>query len=112
VCGGHNSLRAIAYKILRDGYYWPTLFVDSNALVQACIDYKIFVGKQKLLPIPIIPIKFEAPFQHWGPDFVGEIKPNSSGQHKCILISMDYFTKWVEVIPTRDTTDTTIIKFL
>jgi hypothetical protein len=25
---------------------------------------------------------------------------------------MDYFTKWVEVIPTRDTTDTIIIKFL
>jgi hypothetical protein len=54
----------------------------------------------------------EAPFQHWGPDFVGEINPNSCGQQKCILIAMDYFTKWVEVIPTRDTTDTIIIKFL
>jgi hypothetical protein len=28
------------------------------------------------------------------------------------LIATDYFTKWVEAIPTREATDTVIIKFL
>jgi hypothetical protein len=43
---------------------------------------------------------------HW------EINPNSSGQHKWILTTINYFTKWVEVIPTRVSTDSVIIKFL
>jgi hypothetical protein len=36
ICGGHHAWRAIAYKILRAGYYWPKLFSDVNAKVCAC----------------------------------------------------------------------------
>jgi hypothetical protein len=25
-CGGNHYWKATAYKILKDGYYWPTLF--------------------------------------------------------------------------------------
>jgi hypothetical protein len=32
------------------------------------------------------------PFQQWGLDFIGEIHPNSSGQHRWILTATDYFT--------------------
>ena len=52
------------------------------------------------------------PFQQWGIDFIGEIHPPSSGQHKWILTATDYFTKWVEAIPARNATDTVIIKFM
>ena len=45
-------------------------------------------------------------------DFIGEINPTSSGQHRWILTNIDYFTKWIEVIPTRQATYTIIIKFL
>ena len=38
-----------------------------------------FEGKHKLLPLPLIPISVEAPFQQWGLDFIGEIHPPSSG---------------------------------
>ena len=65
-----------------------------------------------MLPLPLKPIKFETHFQQWGLDFIGEINLNSSGQHKWIFIATDYFTKWVEAIPTRVTTYTIIIKFL
>jgi len=51
-------------------------------------------------------------FQHWGLDFIGEIHPTSSGQHRWILIATDYFTKWIEAAPTRQATDTVIISFL
>eukprot|EP00253_Pinus_taeda_P010005 PITA_10005 len=36
-----------------------------------------------------------------GLDFIGEIHPSSSGQHKWILTATDYFTKWIEAIPCR-----------
>ena len=47
-----------------------------------------------------------------GLDFIGEIHPSSSGQHKWILTATDYFTKWVEAIPCRQENDTIIIQFL
>ena len=51
------------------------------------------------------------PFQQWGLDFIGEIHPASSGQHRWILTTIDYFTKWIEVIPTRNTSRKVIIGF-
>jgi hypothetical protein len=44
--------------------------------------------------------------------FIGEINPPSSGQHKWILTATDYFTKWIEVVPTRNANDKVIINFL
>jgi len=53
-----------------------------------------------------------APFQQWGLDFIGEIHPASSRQHRWILTATYYFTKWIEAAPTRKATDTVIISFL
>ncbi|KAL5570128.1 hypothetical protein UlMin_026703 [Ulmus minor] len=36
VCGNHSSGRALAHKVLRQGYYWPTIQADSLAFVQKC----------------------------------------------------------------------------
>ncbi|XP_059073239.1 uncharacterized protein LOC131874041 [Cryptomeria japonica] len=36
----------------------------------------------------------------------------SSGGHRWILAAMDYFTKWVEAMPTRQAKSRTIINFL
>jgi ribonuclease HI len=112
VCGGHHAWRATAYKILRAGYYWPKLFPDVNAKVRTCNPCQFFAGKQKLPAMPLVPIKVEAPFQQWGLDFIGEINPHSSAQHRWILTATDYFTKWVEAIPTREATDSVVIEFL
>eukprot|EP00253_Pinus_taeda_P003938 PITA_03938 len=56
-------------------------------------------------------IQVSAPFQQWGLDFNGEIHPASSDQHRWILTATDYFTKWIEAIPTRQATDAVIISF-
>jgi hypothetical protein len=112
ICGGHHAWRATTYKILRVGYYWPKLFTDVNARVRACNSCQLFVGKKNLLALPLIPVKDEAPFQQWGLDFIGEIHLQSSAQHRWILTTTDYFTKWVEAIPTRNATDSIVIIFL
>jgi hypothetical protein len=72
----------------------------------------LFEGKRKLLPLPLKPISVEAPFQQWGLDFIGEIQPPSLGQHRWILTATDYFTKWMEEVPSKQATDSVIIKFL
>jgi hypothetical protein len=52
------------------------------------------------------------PFQQWGLDFIDEIHPSSSGQHRWILIATDYFTKWIEAIPTINAPHKVIVSFL
>ena len=64
------------------------------------------------MPLQLNPIYVEAPFQQWGLDFIGEINPTSSCQHIWISTATDYFTKWVEVVPTRKAIDVVIIEFL
>jgi hypothetical protein len=71
-----------------------------------------FYGKGKLQPLPLKPISVESPFRQWGLDFIGEIHPQSSYQHKWILTARDYFTKWIEEVPTRQATNDVIIQFL
>ena len=47
-----------------------------------------------------------------GLDFIGEINPHYSGKQRYILRATDFFTKWVESIPTRRETNQVIINFL
>jgi hypothetical protein len=112
LCGGIISGRTTAYKILRVGYYWPTLFTDVYRKVKACIKCQKFSGKKQLKSLPLKPIVASTPFQQWGLDFIGEIHPPSSGQHRWILTATDYFTKWIEAIPTRSASHKVIISFL
>jgi transposase InsO family protein len=45
-------------------------------------------------------------------DFIREIHPPSSSQHRWILTATDYFTKWIEAVPTKSTSHKVIINFL
>ena len=102
----------MANKVLRESYYWPTLFADFYKTVMSCHECDIFQGKRKFLPQPFQPISVKAPFQQWGLYFIGEIHLASSTQHNWILKATDYFTKWIEAIPTRQATYLAIIHFL
>jgi hypothetical protein len=35
-CGGHHVARTTTHKILRLGYYWPTIFTDVHKFVRSC----------------------------------------------------------------------------
>ena len=69
-CGGHHSWKATSNKILRAGFYWPSLFLDVYKETSTCHQCQIFYGKIKLIPVPLNPITIEAPFQQWGLDFI------------------------------------------
>ena len=52
------------------------------------------------------------PFEQWGIDIIGEIKPNSSLQHKYILMATNDFTRWVDAIPLRKLNEDAVMDFL
>ena len=60
----------------------------------------------------MIPVHGKEHFKQWGLDFIGEVNPPSSGQHKWILMATNYFTKWVETFLARNATDSVVIKFM
>eukprot|EP00253_Pinus_taeda_P013835 PITA_13835 len=94
------------------GKWIAKLLEDIYKKIATCHECQVFEGKRKLMPMPLVPIYVEAPFQQWGLDLIGEIHPPSSGQHRWILTATDYFIKWIEAIPTRQANDSVIISFL
>eukprot|EP00253_Pinus_taeda_P033529 PITA_33529 len=80
--------------------------------VVSCEWCQRFEGEQQLKSLPLKPTHASGPFQRWGLDFIGEINPHSSGQHRWILAATDYFTKWIEAIPTREADHHVVMRFL
>ena len=112
VCGGHYMAKTTTHKVLRASFLWPTLFKDANEFVKICDNCQRFSGKLKFYGnLPLKPVEVQAPFQQWGIDFIGEITNKSNGGHSWILVATDYFTKWVEAIPTRNATSK-VVKIL
>jgi hypothetical protein len=36
ICGNHSRAQSLSKKVIRAGYYWPSIQTDSNQLVQHC----------------------------------------------------------------------------
>jgi hypothetical protein len=62
--------------------------------------------------IALQPVSISRTFEQWGIYIIGEINPNSSKQHKYILISTDYFTIWSESTPLTHVNENLVRQFL
>jgi hypothetical protein len=105
------SRYATTQKILRAGYFWPSLFNDFITVVQkfhACQTYNQKIWSH---PTPLHPMVLVGPFAKWGIDFM-TCHPHSAGGHGYIIVVVDCFTKWVEAMPTSDNTGKTAVLFL
>ena len=98
-CGSHLFGMDTAQKILRTGYFWSSYFKDCHEAVKKCPPYQHFYPKKRTHPAPLHPIIDIGPFSKWGIDFM-HCKPTSARKHGYIIVVVDYFTKWVEAIPT------------
>ena len=52
ICGNHIEARALAGKVLRQGYYWPTILRDTTYLIRRC---KICQEHAKISRLPYEP---------------------------------------------------------
>jgi hypothetical protein len=92
--GGNFAGDTTTHKILRAGYYWPTLFKDTHTYTRNCKTCQVSTGREKRATVPLQPVTVSRHFEQRGLDIIGEITPSSSKQHNYILTATDYFMKW------------------
>ncbi|KAK5840162.1 hypothetical protein PVK06_009045 [Gossypium arboreum] len=108
--GGHYSGTKTAHKILELGFYWPSLFKDTNRYVTSCDKYQRTCNISKHDQMPQNYMLSCEIFDVWGIDFTG-LFPNLFG-NKYILVAIDYMSKWMEAqaLPTNDAR--VVVRFL
>ena len=97
--GGHLSGLATTHKILRVGYFWPSIFKDYIEAVKICHPCQFYTRKMCAHPAPLFPIITVSPFTKLVIDF-STCNPPLVANHKYIIVAIDYFTNWPEVMPT------------
>jgi hypothetical protein len=72
--------------------------------------YKDCESWQKFVDVQLAPVAMLHPiikpwsFRGRALDFIGQIYPASSKDHRFVLVAMDYFPKWTEVVPLKNMT--------
>jgi hypothetical protein len=105
-CGSHAGPRALAAKVIHQGFYWPAIICAANRVVRSC------EACQKFSPRSGRPSQFTKliahtwPLQRWGLDIVGPL-PTAQGNLKFTFVAVEYFTKWIEARAVSNITSKT-----
>ena len=95
-CGNHSGARSLIHKVIRAGYYWPTVQADAKAYVKVCDQCQRFSNIPRQPSEYLTPMMAPWPFAQWGLDILGHFLVGTR-QMKFLVMGIDYFTKWVEV---------------
>ena len=74
------------------------LEINCVDFVKSCHDYQTHANLNHVPPRELYNMTFLWPFSVWGIDMIERIAPKALNGHKYILVAIDYFTKWVEVV--------------
>lgn len=111
-CGGHFYGPLTGQKILRIGYFWPTLFKDVLNYVTRCDVCQRYARNDLRMELPLHVSLPLIPFEKWGIDYVGEVHPKSSKGMTYIVVATEYLTKWAEAKAVRTDTSPNAAIFL
>ena len=83
ICGNHIGARALAGKVLRQGYYWPTIRKDATDLVKKCRICQEHAKISRLPSKPLTSIQALGPsnsgvWTYWDLCLLGRANVNSS----------------------------------
>ncbi|XP_015934178.1 uncharacterized protein LOC107460334 [Arachis duranensis] len=98
ICGNYIGGRALAAKIVRTGYFWPTMKRDCITKVKTCDKCQKHEAVSTKPADVLHSMEVSWPFHRWGLDILGSF-PIAPGQVKFLLVSIDYFSKWIEAQP-------------
>ena len=70
-CRNHSGARSLIHKVVRAGYYWPTVQADMKAYVKVCDQYQRFSNVPRQPSEYLTPIMASWPFAQWGLDILG-----------------------------------------
>ena len=71
ICENHSGTRSLEYKLIRAGYYWPTMLKVAQAYVKACDKCQRFSNLIKQPSEELTPMTAPWPFVQWGFDIIG-----------------------------------------
>ncbi|XP_074363341.1 uncharacterized protein LOC141703805 [Apium graveolens] len=92
ICGEHLAGRSLAFKILRQEFFWPTLKANASEYAKKCVQFQLFTTVPRKPPEEMTSVLCPIPFAVWAVDIVG-ILPTSTKQNKYCIIAIDYMTK-------------------
>ena len=111
ICRNHSGARSLVQKLIRAGYYWPTMQRDAKAYVKTCDKCQGFSNTirqpSKELTLMMAPWLFS----QWGLDIMGPFL-TAVRQLKFLVIGIDYFTKLVEAEALATLTENNILSFV
>ena len=70
-CENHSGARSLIHKVVRVGYYWPTVQADAKAYVKACDQCQQFSNVPRQPSEYLTPMMAPWPFAQWGLDILG-----------------------------------------
>jgi hypothetical protein len=79
VCGHHAASRTLVGNAFREGFYWPVIVTDTNAVVRTCEGCQFYARKTNLPAHALQMIPVTWPFAVWGLDIVGPLRKAPGG---------------------------------
>ncbi|XP_075636581.1 uncharacterized protein LOC142608785 [Castanea sativa] len=71
ICGNHSGSRSLVHKLIRAGYYWPSMQQDVETYVKACDKCQRFSNIIRQPTEELTAITATWPFAQWGLDIMG-----------------------------------------
>nr|XP_023882026.1 uncharacterized protein K02A2.6-like [Quercus suber] len=111
ICENHSGSRSLVHKLVRTGYFWPTMQKDAETYVKACNKCQRFSNVIRQPLEELTPMMAPWPFAQWGLDIMGPF-PTAIRQLKFLVVGIDYFTKWVEAEALATITEKNVRSFI
>ena len=95
ICEHQYGAKSLVHKLIRVGYYWPTIQRDAEAYVKTYDKCQRFSNTIRQPSEELTPMTTPWPFSQWGLDIMSPF-PTTVRQLKFLVVGINYFTKWVE----------------
>nr|AAO19368.1 putative polyprotein [Oryza sativa Japonica Group] len=111
LCGAHQAARIVAFKVFRQGVYWPTVLKVCVEQIKKCESCQHHGRSQTTPQYELQPITPIWPFARWGLDIIRPFLAARNG-HKFAIVAVEYFSRWIEAEPLGVITSATVQKFV
>ena len=73
ICANNSGARSLVHKLIRAGYYWPTMQKDAQAYVKTCDKCQRFSNAIRQPSEELTPMTALWLFAQWGLDIMGPL---------------------------------------
>ncbi|RDY13539.1 Pol polyprotein, partial [Mucuna pruriens] len=85
---------------------------DCYQHVKKCMKCQTYADHINVAPSTLHNLTSPWPFSMWGIDVIGPVEPKASNGHRFILVTINYFTKWVEAASYPNVTRSIVARFI